>query len=388
MALAAKVQAASDYDLAITQTDLEFLPETLIVGQKVRIYARVQNTGLKDITGYVSFFQNAKLIGNSQPVSVRPGRTDDVFVDFIVPDQTFNIEAKVQGTEPADQNAANDATQTKVITPDKDTDSDGTVDRLDKDDDNDGLSDDEEKTIGTDPLKIDSDGDGYNDKADLFPLAAKEWADTDADGQGNNADIDDDNDGLSDAQEQAKGTDPLRRDTDSDGVIDSQDFYPLDAKRSVEEKARDIFQSPAKPSPAEPAAALTNSSPEVKNLADLQKQLNDLTSASATVSKLAESVPERLTDVIEKVSVQAVSFWRLNNFFLWLIALLILVLAVLIFLFWRSQKKEPKNLDALAQADSSLAAVHPALPQESLRQDQKLPPNVINLKDFIKKRNK
>jgi hypothetical protein len=32
------------------------------------------------------------------------------------------------------------------------------------------LSDGEEKTAGTDPLKADTDGDGINDKEDTFPL--------------------------------------------------------------------------------------------------------------------------------------------------------------------------------------------------------------------------
>ncbi len=42
----------------------------------------------------------------------------------------------------------------------------------------------------------DCDGDGTNDALDLFPVNANEWADDDNDGVGNNADIDDDGDGL------------------------------------------------------------------------------------------------------------------------------------------------------------------------------------------------
>ena len=55
----------------------------------------------------------------------------------------------------------------------------------------------------------DSDGDGYHDTADVFPDDSSEWYDTDSDGIGNNADIDDDNDGYSDSDELADGTDPL-----------------------------------------------------------------------------------------------------------------------------------------------------------------------------------
>ncbi|WP_166642919.1 MBG domain-containing protein, partial [Sunxiuqinia elliptica] len=50
-----------------------------------------------------------------------------------------------------------------------DTDMDGIADILDPDDDNDGLTDEEEEAIGTDPLNPDSDGDGINDKEDPNP---------------------------------------------------------------------------------------------------------------------------------------------------------------------------------------------------------------------------
>jgi len=45
---------------------------------------------------------------------------------------------------------------------------------------------------------IDTDGDGYIDEIDQFPNDYTEWLDSDYDGIGNNADSDDDNDGISD----------------------------------------------------------------------------------------------------------------------------------------------------------------------------------------------
>ena len=66
----------------------------------------------------------------------------------------------------------------------------------------------------------DSDEDGIPDDSDAFPLDPNEWMDTDEDGQGNNADLDDDGDGLTDIEEAALGTDPLRIDTDGDNVSD------------------------------------------------------------------------------------------------------------------------------------------------------------------------
>ena len=55
----------------------------------------------------------------------------------------------------------------------------------------------------------DADGDGVPDASDAFPNDPAEWADTDQDGTGNNADLDDDDDGVSDTEELAAGTDPL-----------------------------------------------------------------------------------------------------------------------------------------------------------------------------------
>lgn len=51
--------------------------------------------------------------------------------------------------------------------------------------------------------------------------------DTDGDRVGNKIDTDDDNDGLTDIDELKKKTDPLVKDTDQDGAIDSMDAHPL-----------------------------------------------------------------------------------------------------------------------------------------------------------------
>ena len=75
--------------------------------------------------------------------------------------------------------------------------------------DRDGISDELERLNGTNPNLADSDSDGINDFNDSFPLDPLETLDTDADGIGNNADTDDDNDGYTDTEETAAGTDPL-----------------------------------------------------------------------------------------------------------------------------------------------------------------------------------
>gem|GEM_PF-1204322 len=140
-------------------------------------------------------------------------------------------------TDPDDDNDdvldADDAFPTDP-TESKDADSDGIGDNADPDDDNDALSDADELLLGTDPLNADSDSDGFSDSLDALPLNATESADTDSDGIGNNADQDDDGDGLSDVSEIQSGLNPLLTDSDSDGVEDGFDAFPLDADESID----------------------------------------------------------------------------------------------------------------------------------------------------------
>lgn len=96
--------------------------------------------------------------------------------------------------------------------------------------DDDGLSDNDEISRGTDPLNPDSDGDGINDREEVYttktdPLKTDTDDDRLTDGEelAKKTDplIDDtDGDGLRDGDEVAQGTDPLNRDTDRDGLDD------------------------------------------------------------------------------------------------------------------------------------------------------------------------
>ncbi len=72
------------------------------------------------------------------------------------------------------------------------------------------------------PIHGDRDGDGVDNSKDAFPGNPNEWLDTDHDGIGNNADNDDDGDGISDSVEKANGMNPLnasdaQADWDNDG---------------------------------------------------------------------------------------------------------------------------------------------------------------------------
>jgi hypothetical protein len=88
------------------------------------------------------------------------------------------------------------------------------------DGDSDGVPAWRELLTGLDPLRADSDGDGLADGAELN--ASQPAAHPDADG-----------DGVPNTVEVARGTDPFNADTDGDAVNDRLDAFPLDPARST-----------------------------------------------------------------------------------------------------------------------------------------------------------
>ncbi len=236
LALAVNVHAASGPDLSLKAANIRFNKEVLYSGDTVRIYATIKNVGDTDAAAQVFFYQGAILIGGSQAVSVvADGAGDDVFVDFTVPTGAFNIRAVIQGADPQDINSSNDVATTPLYEP-----------------------------------KVDADRDGVGDDTDNCPTDANtDQLDTDHDGKGNACDSDDDNDGLSDADEATKGTSPTLSDTDGDGVPDGSDDYPTDATRSKKPVApapvvkTEPVKAPASVQPASvaPAKPVTTAKP-------------------------------------------------------------------------------------------------------------------------------
>jgi alpha-tubulin suppressor-like RCC1 family protein len=96
---------------------------------------------------------------------------------------------------------------------------------------------------------LDNDSDGVLDYLDAFPDNANEHIDTDLDGIGDNADLDDDNDGFADTYEIANNLDPitanldidndgianeLDADNDNDGTEDAYDSFPFNASEQLD----------------------------------------------------------------------------------------------------------------------------------------------------------
>ncbi len=228
--LVPSVWAAFPNDLAITGAPLQFVPATDVVErQTIRIYATVHNSSTADLLGTVKFFVDGSQIATDQPISVKAGSIpDEVFIPWIATAGQHTVTAQLYPYDPAGDDPSNDVTE-KTLFVDADTDGDGVGNRLDTDDDNDGLSDTEEQALGTNQYKSDTDGDGVGDKSDVFPLDPSEQSDSDGDGIGDNADPDDDNDGLPDIAEGKLKTDPFNADTDGDGCNDLADQFPTDA---------------------------------------------------------------------------------------------------------------------------------------------------------------
>ncbi|UAA37641.1 FG-GAP repeat protein [Paraneptunicella aestuarii] len=111
----------------------------------------------------------------------------------------------------------------------EDFDNDGINNLNDTDDDNDGIDDITDGAPFDASNANDIDADGVLNENDLFPLDPSESSDFDGDGLGNNSDTDDDNDGMSDEFETLYGLNPLsdadaQLDLDNDGLTNLREF--------------------------------------------------------------------------------------------------------------------------------------------------------------------
>ena len=110
----------------------------------------------------------------------------------------------------------------------------------------------------------DADGDGCPDEEDTFPDDASECSDFDSDGIGDNADLDDDNDGWEDVEELSCGTDQFDSssypsDVDSDGLCNGLD--PDDDNDGYDDSIDDF--------PEDPTEWSDNDNDEIGDNADL-----------------------------------------------------------------------------------------------------------------------
>ncbi len=185
------VFAATDVD--IVPGSVTYSNSVLYSGDTVRLYATIRASGDVDVTGIVSFYLGDALIASPQISLKAGGYKEEVFVDFVVPDGAFNIRVEIRDIQPPETNTSNNITLTGLSTPIHDKDRDRVVDEQDN----------------------------------CPTVTNTDQRNTDNDTMGDVCDADKDNDGLTNEEELAKGTDPLDADTDDDGVADNVDKTPL-----------------------------------------------------------------------------------------------------------------------------------------------------------------
>lgn len=135
-----------------------------------------------------------------------------------------------------------------------------------RDSDGDGLSDDQEKKLGTDPNKADTDGDGLKDgdEVNKFKTDPKS-ADTDKDGVNDGDEVtgakNPFKDGKSDPKGEPGNTDPNKADSDGDGVKDGDELNtkvdPKTGKTVADPQATDKVTDPNS-FPATPLVPIPN----------------------------------------------------------------------------------------------------------------------------------
>ncbi len=162
------------------QGNIWYSKTPFFAGDKIRIYTIIFNGSTEDLTGSVEFLDNGVPIGKSSFAISGGGRVRDVWVDWTAKDGKHTITARiieVSVTEAGGKKRLvvleNIETGKSELQVDFDTDADGISNTDDLDDDNDGVSDIDEIKNSTDPLKKDTDGNGITDDKELLLTAKK-----------------------------------------------------------------------------------------------------------------------------------------------------------------------------------------------------------------------
>lgn len=154
--------------------------DPFFAGEKIRIYTILFNGSAYDLDGTVEFLDNGVLINKASFSLASGGRVRDVWVDWQAREGKHSVTARIVDasaslTSGTKSTIALDNAETgkSERTVDLDTDGDDTGNADDIDDDGDGVLDVDELRNGTDPLKADTNGDGISDSKELELLAVK-----------------------------------------------------------------------------------------------------------------------------------------------------------------------------------------------------------------------
>lgn len=154
------------------------------VDENIRIYTIIFNGSQYDLEGSVEFLDEvdglSRVIGKTDFSISGGGRVRDIWVDWKATEGKHVIVARIvnsnislaDGTKKTAEMENVETGKSEILT-DLDTDGDKIGNATDSDDDNDGIPDSDELKNGTNPLKSDSNGNGVSDKKEADDLAKK-----------------------------------------------------------------------------------------------------------------------------------------------------------------------------------------------------------------------
>lgn len=155
-------------------SNIWYSKEQFFAGDTIRIYTIIFNGSVYDLSGTIEFLDNGTVLGETDFALSGGGRVRDAWVDWKATEGKHLISARIVDAHASFSGGSKrltalENTETgeseRVI--DLDTDSDGVGNTDDPDDDGDSISDVDELRNGTDPLKKDTDGDGLSDDKEL-----------------------------------------------------------------------------------------------------------------------------------------------------------------------------------------------------------------------------
>ncbi len=158
-------------DITVVPNYVTYSSGVMVENQKVKMYVLINADCQVDLEGTVKFFDQNVLM-DTKAFSIRANsRPEETWVMWRPQTpgvRDFRFEVTAHSEDDAAISIIKSPSMT--ITVHRDTDRDGIPDEQDTDQDGDGLTNAEEKKLGTDPLRMDTDGDGADDKRDVFPL--------------------------------------------------------------------------------------------------------------------------------------------------------------------------------------------------------------------------
>lgn len=313
-------------------------------GDVVKIHSVIVNDDDRSFGGDVVFLDNESEISSQIPFELGGNGTSDLIsINWEAIRGEHWFKAVIQNAYFVDSEGVRIAVDASMM-----SQSTGII-YVDIDSDGDGIGDQAEQNQGTDPNNADTDGDGEDDGEDPDPNNATVFggSDTDNDGISDATDSDQDNDGVYNWDEESAGTDPKNYDTDGDGYSDKEDAYPLDPnkwKQSLDNPSSNSID----PKNSEEnllenlkAANINTTSTNTSNNSeqDLDKKENqELLSGTSEDNEVPQVLGEKIYNTQDRGTLSTILIA-----FTTFLAVLFLLLGIFFFFYAKQRKKEEEE---------------------------------------------